>query len=58
MLKGIFKVGLIGCGSLVLLVVLLVAGLLAWDYVDQKLAERQEQQAAAQEGAAPATSST
>jgi len=57
-LKGVLKVGMIGCGSLVLLMVLLVAGLLAWDYVDQKLAERQEQAAAEQGNATTAPSPT
>ena len=46
LLKGIVKVGLIGCGSFVALMVLLVAGLLAWDYIDQKMAEREEKKAA------------
>lgn len=50
LLKGIVKVGLIGCGSFVALMVLLVAGLLAWDYIDQKMAEREENKAAASTG--------
>ena len=50
MLKGLLKWSLIGCGSFVVLMVLLVAGLLAWDYVDQKMAERQEQAAAPSQG--------
>ncbi|MCL4545188.1 MAG: hypothetical protein M1118_11425 [Chloroflexi bacterium] len=41
MLKGLLKISLIGCSSLILLLVLLVAGLMAWDYIDQKLAEKQ-----------------
>lgn len=52
MLKGILKFGLIGCGSFVMLMVLLVAGLLAWDYVDQKMAERQEKAATGNQGGA------
>jgi hypothetical protein len=50
LLKGILKVGLIGCGSFVSLMVLLVAGLLAWDYIDQKMAEREEKKAGATGG--------
>lgn len=50
LLKGILKVGLIGCGSFVALMVLLVAGLLAWDYIDQKMAEREEKKAATSGG--------
>ena len=42
MLKGLLKFSLIGFGSLVLLMIVTVGGLLAWDYVDQKMAERQE----------------
>lgn len=54
LLKGILKIGLIGCGSFVALMVLLVAGLLAWDYIDQKMAEREEKKAASSDGAAAA----
>lgn len=54
-LKGLLKFSLIGCGSFVVLMILLVAGLLAWDYVDQKMAERQEKAEAAQQGTTPAT---
>jgi hypothetical protein len=50
LLKGILKVGLIGCGSFVALMVLLVAGLLAWDYIDQKMAEREEKKAGSGSG--------
>lgn len=54
LLKGILKVGLIGCGSFVALLVLLVAGLLAWDYIDQKMAEREEKKAGSDTGSASA----
>mgnify|MGYP001195936839 CR=1 FL=1 len=58
-LKGLLKFSLIGCGSFVVLMILLVAGLLAWDYVDQKMAERQERaEAGGQDAAAPAATST
>ena len=58
MLKGLLKFSLIGCGSFVVLMILLVAGLLAWDYVDQKMAERQEKAEAGGQNATtmPATS--
>ncbi len=56
LLKGILKVGLIGCGSFVALMVLLVAGLLAWDYIDQKMAEREEKKAGSDTGSASAAS--
>jgi hypothetical protein len=58
LLKGILKFGLIGCGSFVALMVLLVAGLLAWDYIDQKMAEREEKKAGSGVGQAPATGAT
>jgi hypothetical protein len=55
-LKGLLKFSLIGCGSFVVLMILLVAGLLAWDYVDQKIAERQEKAEAERQGSeTPAT---
>ncbi len=58
LLKSIVKVGLIGCGSFVALMVLLVAGLLAWDYIDQKMAEREEKKAASGGGQPSATGAT
>jgi hypothetical protein len=58
LLKGIVKVGLIGCGSFVALMVLLVAGLLAWDYIDQKMAEREEKKSAAASASAPEVGTT
>ncbi|MCL4541545.1 MAG: hypothetical protein M1396_04315 [Chloroflexi bacterium] len=41
MLKNLLKFSLIGCLSFILLLAALIAGLMVWDYIDQKLAERE-----------------
>jgi hypothetical protein len=41
MLRNLLKFSLIGCLSFVLLLAALIAGLMVWDYIDQKLAERE-----------------
>ncbi len=55
LLKGLIKFSLISFGALIMLMVLTVGGLLAWDYVDQKMAERQEHDESTTQTAVPQT---